>query len=104
MGEESARTPFSPSVLLKETIYTKLQVHFGGDIQEVVLKTEKQPTCRDLSKVLEETFRIPVENQLVYYRGQRLHHRHSKSVDRLLLRYGIFSGSLISLIGKRGLL
>ena len=84
--------------------YTKLQVRFGGDVQEVVLKTEKEPTCRDLARVLQHTYRIPIENQLIYYRGQRLHHRHQTNYDRTLGKYGIFSGNLITLIGKRGLL
>ena len=84
--------------------YTKLQVIFGGDVQEIVLKTEKDPTCRDLAKVLQHTYRIPVENQLIYYRGQRLHHRHESNYDRALSKYGIFSGNLVRLCGKRGLL
>jgi hypothetical protein len=84
--------------------YTKLQVHFGGDIQEVVLKTDKEPTCRDLAKVLEQLYRIPIENQLIYYRGQRLHHRHPSNYDRTLSKYGIHSGNVVKLIGKRGLI
>ena len=87
-----------------EYSYTKLQVQFGGDIQEIVLKTTKDPTCRDLAKILQKAYRIPIENQLIYYRGQRLHHRHQSNYDRALSKYGIYSGGLVKLIGKRGLL
>ncbi|CAF4426965.1 unnamed protein product, partial [Rotaria magnacalcarata] len=31
-------------------------------------------------------------------------HRHPSSYDRALSKYGIFSGNLIKLVGKRGLL
>ena len=38
----------------KEHIYTKLQVHHAGDIQDLVLETEKEPTCRDLAKAVQQ--------------------------------------------------
>ena len=85
-------------------IYTKIQVHFGGDVQEVVLKSEAEPSCRDLARVLQETYRIPIDEQLIYFRGQRLHHHQSSSDDRALAKYGIFSGNTVTLIGKRGLI
>lgn len=103
-ARSSQRIPLSPNILLKEHVYTKVQVHYASDVQDIVLKTENEPTCRDLANVLEETFRISSENQLVYYRGQRLHHKRSKSLDRSLSSYGIFSGSAITLVGKRGFL
>lgn len=101
MSEQSEKPPTRAS---GEHNYTKLQVHFGGDVQEVVLKTNKEPTCRDLAKALQHTYRIPIENQLIYYRGQRLHHRHESNYDRTLSKYGIYSGNLVKLIGKRGLI
>ncbi|CAF1331660.1 unnamed protein product [Adineta ricciae] len=85
-------------------LYTKLQVHFGGDVQDIVLKSEKEPTCNELGQVLQEVFRIPLAEQLVYFRGQRLHHNNSSAGNRPLTRYGIFSGNTIILVGKRGLL
>ena len=107
MSQLSHRSVLSPDSEVdhsKEHIYTKLQVHHGGDIQDLVLKTEKEPTCRDLAKALQQTFRIPIDHQLVYYRGQHLHHRHPKNYDRPLSKYGIFPGNLVKLVGKRGLL
>lgn len=84
-------------------IYTKLQVHYGGDVQDIALKSEKEPTCNDLGKVLQDTFRVPIEEQLIYFRGQRLHHHNSSSGDRPLSRYGIFSGNTVTLVGHRDL-
>lgn len=84
--------------------YTKLQVHFGGDVQDILLKTTNEPTCRDLAYEIERVFRVPIGNQLVFYRGQRLHHRHRSNYDKNLSKYGIFSGNLITLVGRRGLL
>ena len=104
MSDQSRRTPLPPTRASGEHTYTKLQVHFGGDVQDIVLKTDKEPTCRDLADALQHTYRIVVDNQLIYYRGQRLHHRHPKNYDRTLSNYGIFSGNLITLVGKRGLL
>ncbi|CAF1516983.1 unnamed protein product [Didymodactylos carnosus] len=79
--------------------YTKLQVHFGGDTQEVVLKTEKEPTSDDLSKSLQHNFRVPIDEQRIYYRGQRVHN----DPTILLSKYGLFTGNTIKLIGNRGL-
>ncbi|CAF1415228.1 unnamed protein product [Rotaria sp. Silwood1] len=104
MTDQSRQTPLSSTRPSGEHIYTKLQVQFGGDVQEIVLKTEKEPTCGDLAKQLQHIYRITIDNQLIYYRGQRLHHRHPENYDRTLSKYGIFSGNLIKLIGKRGLL
>jgi hypothetical protein len=101
MTDQSQKPPIRAD---GEYVYTKLQVNFGGDIQEIVLKTDKEPTCRDLAKVLQHIYRISIENQLIYYRGQRLHHRHQSNYDRGLSKYGIHSGSLVKLIGKRGLI
>ena len=98
------RTPLPPTRISGNFSYTKLQVHYGGDVQDLVLKTEKEPTGEDLGKALEDLFRVPRNDQLVYFRGQRLHHHSSSNNDRPLSRYGIFSGNTITLIGKRGLL
>mgnify|MGYP002378928917 CR=1 FL=1 len=84
--------------------YTKLQVHFGGDVQDILLKTRNEPTCRDLADELERVFRISMANQFVSFRGQRLHHRHQANYDKTLSKYGIFSGNSITLVGRRGLL
>lgn len=105
MNDQSFRkTPLPPTRAIGNHIYTKLQVHYGGDVQDIVLKTEKEPNCRDLGKAIEEVFRVPANEQLVYYRGQRLHHHQPPSDERPLSRYGIFSGNTVTLIGKRGLL
>lgn len=85
-------------------IYTKLQVHFGGDVQDVVLRTEKEPTCDDLVQALESAYRIPANEQLVYFRGQRLHHHSATNSARPLSKLGIFSGNTVTMIGKRGLI
>jgi len=104
MCDQPRKTPLPPTRASGNHIYTKLQVHYGGDVQDIVLKTEKDPSCRDLGKILQDTFRVPVDDQLIYYRGQRLHHHRSTSDDRDLSRYGIFSGNTVTLVGKRGLL
>jgi hypothetical protein len=96
------KTPLPPTRSSGNHIYTKLQVHYGGDVQDLVLKTEKEPSCGDLGKALQDAFRVPIDDQLIYYRGQRLHH-HSSSDERTLSRYGIFSGNTVTLVGKRGL-
>lgn len=98
------KTPLPPTRASGNHIYTKLQVHYGGDVQDLVLKTEKEPGCKDLGRALEDLYRVPVNDQLVYYRGQRLHNHHTSGDDRALSRYGIFSGNTITLVGNRGLL
>lgn len=104
MGDQSQDISLPTTKASSEHFYTKLQVQFGGDVQEIVLKTEKEPTCGDLAKTLQHAYRITINNQLIYYRGQRLHHRHPSSYDRPLSKYGISSGNLVKLVGKRGLL
>ncbi|CAF0879126.1 unnamed protein product [Rotaria sordida] len=105
MNDQTFRkTPLPPTRVTGNHMYTKLQVHYGGDVHDLVLKTEKEPTCQDLGKALEDAFRVSINDQLIYYRGQRLHHQQSLSDDRPLSRYGIFPGNSVTLIGKRGLL
>jgi hypothetical protein len=98
------KTPLPPTRVVGNHLYTKLQVHYGGDVQDLVLKTEKEPSCNDLGKALEDQFRVPIKDQLIYYRGQSLHTHNASEDDRALSRYGIFSGNTVTLIGKRGLL
>lgn len=98
------KTPLPPTRSTGNHIYTKLQVHHGGDVQDLVLKSEKESSCYELAKALEAAFRVPISEQLVYYRGQRLHNHNSPDNDHPLSRYGIFSGNTITLVGKRGLL
>jgi len=104
MSDQIQRKTPLPPTRSGNHIYTKLQVHYGGDVQDIVLKTEKEPSCYDLGKALEDAFRVPIDNQLIYYRGQRLHNYNSSSDDRALSRYGIFSGNTVTLIGSRALL
>ena len=101
MSENFRKNPLPPTRVEGNHVYTKLQVHHGGDVQDIVLKSEKEPTCRQLGQVLQETYRIPVDEQLIYFRGQRLHHHHSSSDDRPLSKYGIFSGNTITLVRKQ---
>jgi hypothetical protein len=104
MSDQPRKNPLPPTTASGNYIYTKLQVHYGGDVQDIVLKTEKEPSCRDLGTILQDSFRVPVDEQLIYYRGQRLHHHQSSSDDHALSRYGIFSGNTVTLIGNRALL
>jgi hypothetical protein len=102
MDERFRRNPLPPTQSSGNYIYTKLQVHFGGDIQDVVLKSEHEPSCADLARVLQDTFRVGIDDQLIYFRGQRLHLQQSSSKDRALSACGIFSGNKVTLIGQRG--
>ena len=104
MSENFRKNPLPPTRASGNHIYTKLQVHYGGDVQDIVLKSEKEPTRRQLAEVLQENYRIPIEEQLIYFRGQRLHHQHQSAEDQPLSKYGIFSGNTITLVGSRGLI
>jgi hypothetical protein len=104
MSDDYRFMPMVSSRLTNGHVYTKLQVHYGNDVEDIVLKTVEQPTCRDLAQALQRTFRVAVGNQLIYYRGQRLHHRHGSSSSQYLAAYGIFSGNKVTLVGRRGLL
>ena len=104
MSDFVRKNPLPPTRVSGNHIYTKLQVHYGGDVQDLVLKSDKEPTCQDLTNALQEAFRIPIEEQLIYFRGQRLHHHSSSMGDRPLSKHGIFSGNTVTLVGKRGLL
>jgi hypothetical protein len=105
MNDQTPRqNALPPTKAVGNHTYTKLQVHYGGDVQDIVLKSEKEPTCNDLGKVLQDAFRVPIEEQLVYFRGQRLHHQNPSAGGRALSRYGIFTGNTVTLVGQRALL
>jgi len=104
MSNHSHETPLSSTRPAVEHIYTKIQVQYAGDIQDIVLKTDKEPTCGDLAKTLQNAYRVPIEKQMIYFRGQQLHHSRPSNYERTLSRYGLFSGNLIRLVGRRGLL
>lgn len=98
------KTPLPPTRSTGNHIYTKLQVHHGGDVQDLVLKSEQEPNSYELAKALEDACHVPMNEQLVYFRGQRLHNHQSATNARPLSRYGIFSGNTITLVGTKGLL
>lgn len=104
MSNYTPKTPMQTARPKNEHFYTKFQVHYAGDIHDIVLKTNQEPTCGDLAKALQQTYRVPMDKQMVYYRGQPLHHHSPSGYERPLARYGMFSGNLIRLVGKRGLI
>jgi hypothetical protein len=104
MSNHPRETPLSSTRPPVEHIYTKIQVHYAGDIQDIVLKTSKEPTCGDLANTIQNAYRVPIEKQMIYFRGQPLHHSRPSNYERTLSRYGLFSGNLIRLVGRRGLL
>ncbi|CAF1026798.1 unnamed protein product [Adineta steineri] len=87
-----------------EHIYTKIQVHYADNIEDIVIKTDREPTCGDLAGAIQKHCRVPVGKQMVYFRGQELHQHNVAGYQRPLSRYGMFSGNLVRLVGRRGLL
>ncbi|UJR07698.1 hypothetical protein I4U23_011983 [Adineta vaga] len=104
MSNYNPKTPMQTARPPIEHFYTKFQVHYAGDIHEIVLKTTKEPTCGDLAKTLQSSYRVPMDKQMVFYRGQPLHQHSSANYERPLSKYGMFSGNLIRLTGRRGLI
>ena len=78
--------------------FLKLQVQYGGDINELILPTNSSdPTVEELQQHLEKQFNIPVHAQRVMFRGQNLHdHPQGK-----LRAYGITNAGLIRLVGRK---
>lgn len=78
--------------------FLKLQVQYGGDVNEIVFPTHSNdPTVEELQQYLEKQMNIPVQAQRVMFRGQNLHEKP----EGKLRRYGITNASLIRVVGRK---
>lgn len=78
--------------------FLKLQVHYGGDVNEMVFQTSSNdPTVEELQQYLEKHLNVPVHAQRVMFRGQNLH----EQPEGKLRRYGITNASLIRVVGRK---
>lgn len=76
----------------------KLQLHFGGDIQEISVPAYNgaEPTVADLMTVIEREYRVPRALQNIVFHGQDLHSRGNEPLSR----FGIKNGAPIRLVGR----
>lgn len=78
--------------------FLKLQVQYGGDVNEMVFPTSSNdPTVEELQQYLEKHLNVPVQAQRVMFRGQSLHEKP----EGKLRRYGITNASLIRVVGRK---
>lgn len=78
--------------------FLKLQVQYGGDINEMILPTNSSdPTVEELQQQLEKQLNIPIHAQRIMFRGQNLHEKP----EGKLRRYGITNASLIRVVGRK---
>jgi len=78
--------------------FLKLQVQYGGDVNEIILPTNSSdPTVEELQQYLEKQLNIPTYAQRVMFRGQNLH----ETPTGKLRRYGITNASLIRVVGRK---
>ncbi|CAF0932453.1 unnamed protein product [Adineta steineri] len=74
-----------------------LVVSHGADQYDVHFHMERPPLVRDLMEDLENKTHVPIMNQQVFYRGERLHETPNRSLEQ----YGIFNGNHINLVGEK---
>jgi hypothetical protein len=76
----------------------KLQLHFGGDIQEISVPAYDgaEPTVADLMNVVERDFRVPRALQNLVFHGQELHPRPNEPLSR----FGIKNLGAVRLVGR----
>ena len=78
--------------------FLKLQVHFGGDVSEIIFPTHSSdPAVEELQQHIEKQFNIPVHAQRIMFKGQNLH----DDPQGKLRRYGITNASVIRLVGRK---
>jgi hypothetical protein len=78
--------------------FLKLQIQYGGDINEMVLPTNStDPTVEELQQCLEKQLNIPIHAQRIMFKGQGLHERPQGK----LRQYGITNASLIRVVGRK---
>ena len=78
--------------------FLKLQVQYGGDINEFILPTSSSdPTVEELQYHLEKQLNIPTHVQRIMFKGQSLHEKP----EGKLRRYGITNASLIRVVGRK---
>lgn len=78
--------------------FLKLQVHFGGDVSEIVFPTNSSdPAVGELQQHIEKQFNVPVHAQRIMFKGQSLH----DDPQGKLRRYGITNASVIRLVGRK---
>lgn len=76
----------------------KLQLHFGGDVQEITIPAYggAEPTVTDLINIIERDFRVPRVLQNLTFHGQDLHTYPNEPLSR----FGIKNGGAIRLVGR----
>jgi hypothetical protein len=78
--------------------FLKLQVQYGGDVNEIILPTNSSdPTVEELQQHIEKQLNIPINAQRIMFRGQNLH----GTPEGKLRRYGITNASLIRVVGRK---
>jgi hypothetical protein len=78
--------------------FLKLQVQYGGDINEFILPTNSSdPTVEELQQHLEKQLNVPAHAQRITFKGQNLHEKP----EGKLRRYGITNASLIRVVGRK---
>ncbi len=78
--------------------FLKLQVQYGGDIYEMILSTKtNDPTVEELQQHIENQLSIPIDSQLIMFKGQNLHEKRQGK----LRRYGLTNACLIRVVGRK---
>ena len=78
--------------------FIKFQVQHGGDIYDMILSTNtNNPSVEDLQKQIEKQLSIPIDDQLIMFKGQNLHETRNKK----LRKFGLTNTSLIRVVGRK---
>lgn len=78
--------------------FLKLQIQYGGDINELILPTKSNdPTVEELQQCVEKQLNIPINEQRIIFKGQNLH----QTPEEKLRNYGITNASLIRVVGRK---
>ncbi|CAF0958705.1 unnamed protein product [Brachionus calyciflorus] len=77
--------------------YMKLQIEFGGDINEIMIPFVGDPLVADLMVAIEQQLSVPADTQRLVFKGQNIHEFH----DQPLRMFGICNSNKIRLVGRK---
>jgi hypothetical protein len=77
--------------------FMKLQVEFGGDINEVMVPYTGEPLVADLMVAIEQQLSILAETQRLMFKGQNLHEFR----EYPLSSFGIYNSNKIRCVGRK---
>ncbi|KAI0985032.1 hypothetical protein GJ496_010669 [Pomphorhynchus laevis] len=75
----------------------KIELAYGGTSRSVMINKPEALKVSDLQESVAEQIKVPIDDQRLYFKGQRLH----QCPASLLSDVGVFNNSLVKLVPSK---